>query len=172
MYYCNFLLQILLNLFVAIILDNLDKDEENKRKELEERVQLTENDKIPHHLRLLDKLKIPVVRNKVKVAGVFDVPNIDESAVREYVQQGEQKLQEAVKEQHNNKKRMSYVEGIDDDDEESAVDIADDDKVSDGIVTQLEYKLTVRHFPTNFTINFRPLKIVLVGQIYCIFAME
>ena len=137
---------------MAIILDNLDKDEENKRKELEERVQSTENDKVPHHLQLLDKLKIPTVRNKVKVAGVFDVPNIDESAVREYVQQGEQKLQEVVKEQHNNRKRMSYVEDIDDDEEEVAVDAADDDKVCDDVITQLEYKLTVSHFPTSFTI--------------------
>ena len=137
MHCCNFLLQILLNLFVAIILDNLDKDEENKRKELEERVQSTENDVVPHHLQLLDKLRIPTVRNKVKVAGVFDVPNIDESAVREYVQQGEQKLQEAVKEQYNNRKRTSYVEDIDDDEEEAAVDAADDDKVCDDVIAQL-----------------------------------
>ena len=32
---------------------------------------------------------------------------------------------EAVKEQHNNRKRMSYVEDIDDDKEEAAVDAAD-----------------------------------------------
>lgn len=113
---------------MAIILDNLDKDEEKKCKELEERVQSTENDIVPHHLQLLDKLKIaPAVRTKVKVAGVFDVPNIDESAVREYVQQGEQKLQEAVKEQYNNKKRMSYVE---EEEEEISVDSVDGDKVS------------------------------------------
>lgn len=116
---------------MAIILDNLDKDEEKKCKELEERVQSTEKDAVPRHLWLLDKLRIaPAVRSKVKVAGVFDVPNIDESAVREYVEQGEQKLQEAVKEQHNNKKRMSYVEDDDDDDDEEAcIDSVDGDKV-------------------------------------------
>lgn len=114
---------------MAIILDNLDKDEEKKRKELEEKVQSTEKDTVPRHLQLLDKLKLPAVRIKVKVAGVLDVPNIDESAVREYVQQGEQKLQEAVKEQYNNKKRMSYVEDIDTEEVETTVDTADDDKV-------------------------------------------
>ena len=114
---------------MAIILDNLDKDEEKKRKELQELVQSTEDDVIPYHLQLLDRLKIvPTVRNKVKVAGVFDVPNIDESAVREYVQQGEQKLQEAVKEQHNNRKRRSYIED-DYEEEETFVDSTDGDKV-------------------------------------------
>ena len=114
---------------MAIILDNLDKDEEKKRKELEEKVQSTE-DVVPHHLQLLDKLKIaPAVRSKVKVAGVFDVPNIDESAVREYVQQGEQKLQEAVKEQHN-KKRLSHIEEEEEEEEEEACfDSIDGDKV-------------------------------------------
>ena len=114
---------------MAIILDNLDKDEEKKRKELEELLQSTEEDVIPYHLDLLDRLKIaPAVRSKVKVAGVFDVPNIDESAVREYVQQGEQKLQEAVKEQHNNRKRKSYIED-DYEEEETFVDSVDGDKV-------------------------------------------
>lgn len=114
---------------MAIILDNLDKDEEKKRKELQELVQSTEDDVIPYHLELLDKLKIaPTVRSKVKVAGVFDVPNIDESAVREYVQQGEQKLQEAVKEQHNSRKRRSCIES-DYEEEETFVDGGDGDKV-------------------------------------------
>ena len=112
---------------MAIILDNLDKDEEKKRKELQELVQSTKDD-IPRHLRLLESLKIaPVVRSKVKVAGVFDVPNIDESAVREYVQQGEQKLQEVVKEQYNNRKRRSYIE--DDEEDEIFFDSTDGDKV-------------------------------------------
>ena len=114
---------------MAIILDNLDKDEEKKRKELEDLVQSTKDDVIPRHLELLDKLKIaPTVHSKVKVAGVFDVPNIDESAVREYVQQGEQKLQEAVKEQHNNRKRSSRIED-DYEEEETFIDSADGDKV-------------------------------------------
>lgn len=116
---------------MAIILDNLDKDEEQKRKELQDRVQSTEKDVIPRHLRLLDMIKIaPAVRSKVKVAGVFDVPNIDESAVREYVEQGEQKLQEAVKEQlhRSDKKRLSYVED-DENNEETCTDYVDGDKV-------------------------------------------
>ena len=114
---------------MAIILDNLDKDEEKKRKELEELVQSTEEDGIPRHLELLRRLKIaPAVRSKVKVAGVFDVPNIDESAVREYVQQGEQKFQEAVKEQHNNRNRKSYV-AEDYEEEEAFVDSVDGNKV-------------------------------------------
>ena len=113
---------------MAIILDNLDKDEEKKRKELQELVQSTEDD-IPRHLRLLESLKIaPAVRSKVKVAGVFDVPNIDESAVREYVQQGEQKLQEVVKEQYNNRTRRSYIE--DEEEDETFIDSTDGDKVS------------------------------------------
>ena len=112
---------------MAIILDNLDKDEEKKRKELQELVQSTEDD-IPRHLRLLESLKIaPAVRSKVKVAGVFDVPNIDESAVREYVQQGEQKLQEVVKEQYNNRTRRSYIE--DEEEDETFIDSTDGDKV-------------------------------------------
>lgn len=122
-------------MFVAIILDNLNKDEGKKCKELQERAQSTEKDVVPHHLQLLEKMRIvPAVRSKVKVAGVFDVPNIDESAVKEYVQQGEQKLQEVVKEQLH-RKRMSYVED-DDDDEQETVTGVDGDKV-DMIVTQL-----------------------------------
>jgi len=125
-------------LFVAIILDNLDKDEEKKCKELQERAQSTEKDVVPHHLKLLEKMRIaPAVRSKVKVAGVFDVPNIDESAVREYVQQGEQKLQEVVKEQLH-RKRMSYVEEDDDEEQETMIDDVDGDKVDITIIQLYE----------------------------------
>ena len=128
---------------MAIILDNLDKDEEKKRKELQDRAQSTTKDVIPVHLQVLEKTKIaPAVRSKVKVAGVFDVPNIDESAVREYVQQGEQKLQEVVKEQHT-RKRMSYIDVEDDDDVGEEVTTMDSDKVN--IIAILELSAITCH---------------------------
>jgi len=107
--------QILLNLFVAIILDNLDKDEEKKSKELQERAQSAAEGSIPYHLKAIAKVG-PSVRTKVKVTSGFDVLDIDEAAVREYVQQGEQKLQDAVRQQLHMRK-LSVCSGQDEEDD-------------------------------------------------------
>lgn len=121
------MLQILLNLFVAIILDNLDKDEERKRKELQVRAQ--SKDSIPLHLKAIEKV-VPSVRTKVKVTSGFDVLDIDEAAVREYVQQGEQKLQDAVRQQlHMRKLSVCSAQDEEDDEDDGLIDESGTDKV-------------------------------------------
>jgi len=114
---------------VAIILDNLDKDEEKKSKELQDRAQPNAENSIPYHLKAIAKIA-PSVRTKVKVTSGFDVLDIDEAAVREYVQQGEQKLQDAVRQQLHMRK-LSVCSGLDeeDDDDEVSIDEASTDKV-------------------------------------------
>ena len=113
---------------MAIILDNLDKDEENKSRELLERAQSTAQDSIPYHLRAIEKV-VPSVRTKVKVTSGFDVLDIDEAAVREYVQQGEQKLQDAVRQQLH-MRNMSVCSAQDEeDDDEVSIDETGTDKV-------------------------------------------
>ena len=116
---------------MAIILDNLDKDEEKKSKELQERAQSAAEGSIPYHLKAIARVA-PSVRTKVKVTSGFDVLDIDEAAVREYVQQGEQKLQDAVRQQLRMRK-LSVCSGQDeeddDDDDEVSIDETSTDKV-------------------------------------------
>jgi hypothetical protein len=79
---------ILLNFFVAVILDNLDYDEEVKKKKLEEAEKNTEKvQKIPHHLRVFQlcgpkKISVPKISSS-------DAPNLTEADVRNFYNIGE-----------------------------------------------------------------------------------
>lgn len=79
---------ILLNFFVAVILDNLDYDEEVKKKKLEEAEKNTEKvQTIPYHLRIFELCgpkKIPVPK-----LSSADAPNLTEADVRNFYNIGE-----------------------------------------------------------------------------------
>ena len=79
---------ILLNFFVAVILDNLDYDEEVKKKKLEEAEKNTEKvQKVPYHLRIFELCgpkKIPVPK-----LSSTDAPNLTEADVRNFYNIGE-----------------------------------------------------------------------------------
>lgn len=79
---------ILLNFFVAVILDNLDYDEEVKKKKLEEAEKETEKvQKVPYHLRIFELCgpkKIPVPK-----LSSADAPNLTEADVRNFYNIGE-----------------------------------------------------------------------------------
>ena len=79
---------ILLNFFVAVILDNLDYDEEEKKIKLEEAEKNTEKvQTVPYHLRifkLCGPKKIPVPK-----LSSADAPNITEADVRNFYNIGE-----------------------------------------------------------------------------------
>lgn len=79
---------ILLNFFVAVILDNLDYDEELKKKKLEEAEKNTETvQRVPPHLRIFKvcgpkKISIPKLSST-------DTPNLTEADVRNFYNIGE-----------------------------------------------------------------------------------
>ena len=79
---------ILLNFFVAAILDNLDYDEDVKRKKLEEAEKNTAKiQKIPYHLRIFQLCgpkKIPIPK-----LSSTDVPNLTEVDVQNFYNIGE-----------------------------------------------------------------------------------
>lgn len=79
---------ILLNFFVAVILDNLDYDEETKKKKLEEAEKNTEKvQTIPFHLRIFESCgpkKIPVPK-----LSSTDAPDLTEADVRNFYNIGE-----------------------------------------------------------------------------------
>lgn len=79
---------ILLNFFVAVILDNLDYDEEEKRIKLEEAEKNTEKvQTVPYHLRIFQLCgpkKIPVPK-----LSSADAPNLTEADVRNFYNIGE-----------------------------------------------------------------------------------
>ena len=79
---------ILLNFFVAVILDNLDYDEELKKKKLEEAEKNTQKvQKVPFHLRIFQlcgpkKISVPKISSS-------DAPNLTEADVRNFYNIGE-----------------------------------------------------------------------------------
>lgn len=79
---------ILLNFFVAVILDNLDYDEEVKKQKLEEAEKNTEKvQKIPYHLQIFQlcgpkKISVPKISSA-------DAPNLTEADVRNFYNIGE-----------------------------------------------------------------------------------
>ena len=101
-------MQILLNFFVAVILDNLDYDEEKKREKLQQVVEKKTAQKVPVHLKLLTacgpKL-ISAPKISAAVAAGVDVPNLTEADMKSFYEAGEVKdikeaaVQSAVAEQ-------------------------------------------------------------------------
>lgn len=79
---------ILLNFFVAVILDNLDYDEELKKKKLEEAEKNTKKvQTIPYHLQIFQlcgpkKISVPKISSA-------DAPNLTEADVRNFYNIGE-----------------------------------------------------------------------------------
>ena len=87
-------MQILLNFFVAVILDNLDYDEEKKREKLQQVVEKKTTQKVPVHLKLLTacgpKL-ISAPKISAAVAAGVDVPNLTEADMKSFYEAGEVK---------------------------------------------------------------------------------
>ena len=78
---------ILLNFFVAVILDNLEYDEETKKKKLEQDLKKQKVEKVPPHLRIFQYF------GQKKIAGPkissVEVPNLTEADVRNFYNVGE-----------------------------------------------------------------------------------
>ena len=73
---------ILLNFFVAVILDNLDDDEETKTEKLEKELNTRKVERVPRHLKVF-KLSGPKKIQVPKLSSV-DVPNLTETDVRNF----------------------------------------------------------------------------------------
>lgn len=84
-------LQILLNFFVAVILDNLDLDEEKKKEKLQQVVEKKTVRKVPAHLYLLTACGPKLISApKISTAGV-EVPNLTEADMKNFYETGENK---------------------------------------------------------------------------------
>ena len=85
--------QILLNFFVAVILDNLDYDEEKKKVKLEQELKnrSSRGDTVPFHLKLFKYLggakRVPAP--KLSSASGVDVPDLTEAEVKNFYDTGE-----------------------------------------------------------------------------------
>ncbi len=84
-------LQILLNFFVAVILDNLDYDEKKKKTKLEEELQKSKVEKVPYHLKLVTRLggakRVPVP--KLSSATGIEPPVLTQAEVKSFYDTGE-----------------------------------------------------------------------------------
>lgn len=78
---------ILLNFFVAVILDNLEYDEETKKEKLEQDLKKQKVEKVPFHLKIFQLF------GQKKIAGPkissIEVPNLTEADVRNFYNVGE-----------------------------------------------------------------------------------
>ena len=83
--------QILLNFFVAVILDNLDYDDDEKVVKLEQELKTRKKKKVPPHLKLVAVFGGPkrVAAPKLSSAQGVDVPNLTEAEVRSFYKSGE-----------------------------------------------------------------------------------
>ncbi|CAG9857935.1 unnamed protein product [Phyllotreta striolata] len=90
--YHLFVTLIVLSLFVAVILDNLELDEDIKKlKQLKYREQSAEiNEKLPFRLRIFEKFPdSPLMVTLHKVPSDFNLPKIRESFMRQFVHETE-----------------------------------------------------------------------------------
>ena len=86
-------LQILLNFFAAVILDNLDYDEDTKRELLQQVVEKNTTRTVPVHLRVLTAcgpklISAPKISAAAAAAGV-EVPNLTVADVKSFYESGE-----------------------------------------------------------------------------------
>ncbi len=78
---------ILLNIFVAAILDNLEYDEDTKRQKLEEDLKKQKVEKVPRDLKLFRQFGQKKISGP-KISSI-DVPNLTEADVRNFYNVGE-----------------------------------------------------------------------------------
>ena len=83
-------MQILLNFFVAVILDNLEDDDQEKMQKLEKELKKQKIRRVPRHLKLVvfggpKRLATP----KIASAQGVDMPNLTEADVRSFYKAGE-----------------------------------------------------------------------------------
>lgn len=78
---------ILLNFFVAVILDNLDYDEETKKNKLEEDLKKRKVEKVPPHLKIFKAFGQKKISGP-KISSV-EVTNLTEADVRNFYNVGE-----------------------------------------------------------------------------------
>ena len=87
--YCP-LPQILLNFFVAVILDNLDYDEEWKKEKLQRVYSSKITRKVPRHLELFKNCGPQLISPpKIAAAGGGEVPHLTEADVKSFYETGE-----------------------------------------------------------------------------------
>ena len=78
---------ILLNFFVAVILDNLDYDEETKKQKLEEDLKKRKVEKVPRDLKIFKYFGQKTISGP-KISSI-EVPNLTEADVRNFYNVGE-----------------------------------------------------------------------------------